>query len=290
VNEIDTTTLGELTILRIPESTQAFSSPLKFFPDLDPARLEENRAWLEPHALDPQTGQLRLSFHSYVVRTPHHNVLIDTCIGNHKERPFRAEHHMQASDGYLRALAAAGLGVDDIDFVLCSHLHYDHVGWNTRLENGRWVPTFPKARYVFSRKEYEYWVGMHGKKPIASMTDSVLPVVEAGRADLVRNDHTVCEHVVLQPTPGHTPDHCAVRVSGRAGAAVFIGDVAHSPLQLRFPELATRADFDSRQAVQTRCELFERELDARSLVCTMHFPEHSAGRLERWDNGYRFEA
>jgi len=286
----DTIALGEITIQRIPETVLAFSDPLKFFPGLTPECLAENRHWLEPQAIDPESGRLRLSFHSFVVRTPHHTIMVDTCIGNHKDRPFNAQHHMRAGEGYMRALKAAGLRVEDIDFVLCSHLHYDHVGWNTRLENGRWVPTFPNARYVFSKKEYDYWAELHEKKPIASMTDSVLPVVEAGRVDLVRNDHAVCEHVQLQPTPGHTPDHCAIRISGRGGEAVLIGDMMHSPLQLRYPELVTRADFDPAQGVQTRRGLLERESDSGALVCTMHFPDRHSGFVERRGEGYRFKA
>jgi glyoxylase-like metal-dependent hydrolase (beta-lactamase superfamily II) len=281
--------LGEISIQLVHEKTAPYVDPLKFFPALTRERLEENRAWLEPHALDAASGHLILSFHSYLVRTPHHNVLIDTCVGNHKQRR-RVDDHMQASEAYMRNLDATGLRVEDIDFVLCSHLHYDHVGWNTRLENGRWVPTFPKARYVFSKREYDYWVGEHRRKPIDSMTDSVLPVVEAGRADLVTNEHVVCEHVELQPTPGHTIDHVAVRVASRSEVALFTGDLTHSPLQLRYPELGTRADHDSALGSATRRRFFEQSLDSAALVCTMHFPAPStAGRLERWGEGFRFK-
>jgi glyoxylase-like metal-dependent hydrolase (beta-lactamase superfamily II) len=281
--------LGDVTIQRIVEGQAPFADPLKFFPSLTPEVLAENRHWLEPHALDPATGRLQLSLHSFVVRTRHHNVLIDTCIGNHKDRGVKSQFHMMASDTYMRSLAAAGLGVEDIDFVLCTHLHFDHVGWNTRLENGRWVPTFPKARYVFSKAEYDYWMGEHRAKPITSMDDSVLPVVEAGRADLVKNDHQVCEHVELLPTPGHTPDHCAVRVRSGGGEALLTGDLTHSPLQLRYPELGTRADYDQEQGSRTRRTFFERGLDAGALVCTMHYPNRPSGYLERWGEGFRFK-
>ena len=281
--------MGVISIQLIHEKTTPYMNPLKFFPTLGKEVLEENRLWLAPNSLDQVTGRIILSFHSYLVRTRHHNVLIDTCIGNHKERPM-PQDHMQASEAYMRNLALAGLTVEDIDFVLCSHLHYDHVGWNTRLENGRWVPTFPKARYVFSKAEYEYWVGNHNTKPIPTMTDSVLPVVEAGRADLVTNDHVVCEHVELFPTPGHTIDHCGVRVANTAGVALFTGDVTHSPLQMRYPDIGIIGDYDRVQASNTRRHLFEQGLDCNAIICTMHHPAPPLGHLERWGtDGYRFK-
>jgi glyoxylase-like metal-dependent hydrolase (beta-lactamase superfamily II) len=284
----NTIVLGDVTIHRIVEM-QAQTDTFRFFPALTQAILDENRAWLEPDALDPATGKLILSMHSWVVRTKRHTILVDTCIGNDKQRTSSPEFHLKKTDTYMRGLKAAGFGVEDIDFVVCSHLHFDHVGWNTRLENGRWVPTFPRARYVFSQKEYDYWTGLHREKPNEALADSVLPIVEAKRADLVRNDHAVCEAVRLQPTPGHTPDHCAIRVATGGREAVFTGDLTHSPLQLRHPELGIRADFDRAQAIETRRRFFEEKLAADSLVCTMHYPGRSAGQLERWGTGFRFK-
>ena len=149
----------------------------------------------------------------------------------------------------MNALKAAGLGVEDIDFVMCTHLHGDHVGWNTRLENGRWVPTFPKARYLFSKKEYTYWSEIHQKTPLDQITDSVLPIIEANRAELVTSDHALNDHIRLTPTPGHTPDHFAVCAGKGGDAAVFTGDLIHSPIQARYPELVMRVDTDRDQAV-----------------------------------------
>lgn len=280
--------LGDLTIDRIIEQEMPFFDPFEFLPGLTPALLEENRAWLEPTALDPGTGHLVLCIQSYVVRTPHHTVLIDSCVGNGKDRPTRPFWHMKTDDTYMQALAAAGLSVEDIDFVLCTHLHPDHVGWNTRLADGRWVPTFPKARYVFSEREYGYWMERHAEAPIAYMADSVLPVVEAGRAELVRSDHALGDHVRLEPTPGHTPDHYAVRLVAAGGDAVVTGDLIHSPLQCRYPELSSRPDYDKAQAAATRRAMLERCCDTATLFCAAHFPSPSVGRITRWGDGFRF--
>ena len=199
--------VGDLRLHRVIEQEQPFFDPLKFFPDLKPEVLQENRSWLEQSAIDPATGFLNLCIQSYVVRTRHHTVLIDSCVGNDKPRPTRPFWHMMSSDAYMRGLAAHGLSVGDIDFVMCTHLHTDHVGWNTRLENGRWVPTFPKARYVFADREYEFWKAKNAEEPVPWIADSVLPIVEAGRAQLVRSDHALDDNIHLEPTPGHTIDH-----------------------------------------------------------------------------------
>ncbi|MBX6375754.1 MAG: MBL fold metallo-hydrolase [Acetobacteraceae bacterium] len=283
-------TVGDVTIHRIVEQEQPFFDPLTFFPGLTKERLEENRGWMEQAgALDPKTGNLILCIQSYVLRTPHHTILIDTCVGNDKNNPTRPFWHKKTDDAYMRALAAEGLSVEDIDYVMCTHLHVDHVGWNTRLENGRWVPTFPKARYVFSQKEYEFWVAENAKEPLGPIVESVLPIVEAGRADLVANDFALGDHVRLESTPGHSPDHVAVRV-GRSESradAVFTGDLIHSPLQARYPEQSMRADHDPQQAARTRRAFLERYCDTGTLCCMAHFPSPSAGRVTRWGEGFR---
>jgi glyoxylase-like metal-dependent hydrolase (beta-lactamase superfamily II) len=239
-------------------------------------------------ALDPATGLVVLCIQSYIVRTPHHTILIDSCVGNHKERPARPFWHKREDPTYMRNLAAAGLTVDDIDFVMCTHLHVDHVGWNTKLENGQWVPTFPKARYVFAEQELAYWTARNEQEPIAPMVDSVLPIVAARRADIVRSDHALNEYVRLMPTPGHTPDHFAVALGKGKDSAVVTGDLIHSPLQARYPELAMFADVDRAQGVVTRRKFLEHYCDTDTLVCTAHFPSPSCGHVKRWDDGFRF--
>jgi glyoxylase-like metal-dependent hydrolase (beta-lactamase superfamily II) len=282
--------VGDITIHRIVEQEGPFFAPLEFFPTLAPELLEENRSWLQPTYIDPATGKLVLCIQSYLVRTQHHNILVDSCVGNHKPRPTRPFWNMMTSDRYERNLAATGLGVADIDYVMCTHLHTDHVGWNTRLENGRWVPTFPKAKYLFAERELAHWTEREEKNPASHpwITDSVLPIVAARRAEVVRSDHRLNELVQLIPTPGHSIDHYAVQV-GKAGQdALITGDMIHSPLQARYPDLGMFADYDSRQAGQSRRSVLERCCDGATLMCTAHFPSPSMGRLARWEDGFKF--
>src|ERR1700731_2297627 len=183
-------TVGDLTIHRIIEQETTFLPALDLLPALTPDLLAENRPWMrEAGALDAE-DVLILCFQSYIVETPHHTILIDSCIGNHKPRP-RPKWNMKTDDTYMRALASAGFSVEDIDFVMCTHLHVDHVGWNTRLQGDRWVPTFPNARYVFGKDEFDYWTKENAKTPVPPFVDSVLPVVEAKRAEIGRNDYEI---------------------------------------------------------------------------------------------------
>jgi glyoxylase-like metal-dependent hydrolase (beta-lactamase superfamily II) len=285
-----TTTMrtGDVTVQRIVEQETAFLPALEVLPGLTAERLEENRHWMEPAALD-SNGWLVLCFQSYVLRTPHHVILVDSCIGNHKQRPNRPKWHDKTDNTYMTALAAAGLRVEDIDIVMCTHLHADHVGWNTRLENGRWVPTFPNARYVFTAQEYDHWTAVNAKSPVLPFNDSVLPVVEAKRADMVSTDHHIDDLVRLLPTPGHTPGHVAV-CFGRGGAeGVITGDLMHSPLQTRYPQLSPVFDVDPAQSAVTRRNFLERYCDSNTLCCPAHFPSPSWGHIKRWGDGFRCE-
>ena len=226
----------------------------------------------------------------FLVETPHHTILIDSCIGNDKPRPQRPKWNMKTDDTYMRALSAAGLGVGDIDVVMCTHLHVDHVGWNTRLENGRWVPTFPNARYIFGKSGFDYWTAQHAKAEVPPFADSVLPVVAARNAEIVTNEYQIGDHVRLLPTPGHTPGHVAFAFGRGRDEAVFSGDLMHSPLQARYPELSAKFDIDQAQAATTRRSFLERYCDTDTLCCTAHFPSPSAGKIRRWGDGFRCEA
>lgn len=282
--------VGELTIHRLVELEQVAGTrhAIDFLPNLTSELLAENRDWMRPASLDAQ-DRILLCFQSYIIRTPRHVVLVDSCIGNNKDRSLHPAWHQKTDDRWMKGLAAAGFVVEDIDFVLCSHLHADHVGWNTRLEDGRWVPTFPRARYVFSARELAYWQARHAKDPIACIEDSVLPIVAAQRADLVVSDHALDDHLRLLPTPGHTVDHFAVELGRGRADGVITGDLIHTPIQARYPHLEMCVDQDPKQAVATRRAFLERFCDTDTLCCFAHFPSPSAGFVRRWGDGFQCE-
>jgi glyoxylase-like metal-dependent hydrolase (beta-lactamase superfamily II) len=283
-------TLKDITIHPVVEQQGAHFDTLEFFPTLTKEVLEENRPWLQPAFIDPATDRLVLCVQSFVIKTQHQNILVDTCVGNHKPRPARPFWNMMRSDRFEKNLGAAGLTVNDIDYVMCTHLHVDHVGWNTRLENGRWVPTFPKAKYVMADRELAHWTQKEKDDPasVPWITDSVLPIIEANRAQIVASDFALNDAVKFIPTPGHTIDHCSVLV-GRPGLdALITGDMIHSPIQGKYPELGMRADYDSRQAGQTRRQVFDRFRDEPTIMCITHFPSPSTGRVRSWGDGYKF--
>ncbi len=281
--------LGGVTVDRIIEQEAPFFDALKFFPTLTKELLAENASWLQPKYID-WSRKLVLCIQSHVVRTPHHTVLVDTCIGNHKPRaePF---WNMRTSDRYEQSLAAAGLKTNDIDFVMCTHLHVDHVGWNTRLANGRWVPTFPRAKYLFSDRELRHWTAAEKGDPARFpwITDSVLPIVAANRAELVKSDHVLSDLVKLVPTPGHTIDHFCVQVGKPGEDAIITGDMIHSPVQVRYPGIGMFADHDSRQAEQTRRKLLDQICETPTLLCSAHFPSPSTCRIVRRGNTFDFK-
>ncbi|MGL6063421.1 MAG: MBL fold metallo-hydrolase [Bradyrhizobium sp.] len=280
---------GDLAIHRIIEQETTFLPAQEMLPTLTPEVLAENRAWMQAAKALDANDVLILCFQSYVVKTPHHTILIDSCIGNDKSRPSRPNWNMKTDDTYMGALAAAGISVGDIDYVMCTHLHVDHVGWNTRLENGRWVPTFPKAKYVFARTEFDYWMETNAKTAVPAIGDSVIPIVEAGRHEVVGDEHAIGDHVRILPTPGHTPGHSAFRLGRGKDDAVFSGDLIHSPLQARYPEMSVKFDVDQAAAARTRRSFLERYCDTDTLCCTAHFPSPSVGKIRRKGDGFSCE-
>ncbi len=278
--------VGDLIIHRIIEQETTFLPALELLPTLTAELLAENRPWLlGTGALDVK-DVLVLCFQSYVVKTPYHTILIDSCIGNDKPRPLRPNWNMKTDNTYMRMLATAGFAVEDIDFVMCTHLHPDHVGWNTRLDGDRWIPTFPNARYIFGKDEFDHWTAQNARAAVPSFADSVLPVVEARQAETVRNDYEIGDHVRILPTPGHTPGHIAFAFGRGKDAAVFSGDLMHSPLQTRYPELSVKFDVDPAQAALTRRGFLERYCDTDTLCCTAHFPSPSMGKIRRRGEGF----
>src|SRR5215813_4461447 len=259
--------IGDVRITRIVE-IEATGGSRFILPDATPDPVQPHR-WLHPHFMDDR-GRLRMSVHALVIDTPRRRILVDTCIGNDKERSIPAWSRLQGP--FLDDLGAAGCPAESIDVVLCTHLHVDHVGWNTTLVGGRWTPTFPRARYLIGHTELEYWGSRqedddHGR----AYADSVQPVLDAGLVDLVGVDHRVCDEVDLIPTLGHTPGHVSVRIVSRGEEALITGDFLHHPCQIAHPEWASTADSDPEMGVRTRERMFAQLAGTPVLVIGTHF-------------------
>jgi glyoxylase-like metal-dependent hydrolase (beta-lactamase superfamily II) len=281
--------LGNLTINRIVESENPDFEALGFFPQTTPEDWAPHKEWLQPRAMDPVSGNLILPMQSYLVRTRHHTILVDTCVGDHKQRPHRPFWHMTSGGVFLTKLADAEVKPEEVDYVMCTHMHVDHVGWNTQLRDGRWVPTFPKARYIMSEKEWTYWESVHKDTPLEHLADSVLPIVEAGKAVFVTNDYALNDEVWFESTPGHTPDHMSVHLASNGAHAVITGDLIHSPVQCAELAWIPRPDYDPTQAQHTRRAFLERYCDSDVLICATHFPSPSFGRIVPQGNAFRFQ-
>lgn len=281
--------LGQNVIRRIVESICTEFDALSFFPQTTRDDWARHRTWMEPWALDPASGKLVLTIQAFLVRTRHHTILVDTCVGDHKPRPQRPFWHMQKLNTFLPGLAAAGVAPEDVDYVMCTHLHWDHVGWNTQLRDGRWVPTFPNAKYIFAELEWKSFEALHRREPQPHFVDSILPVMEAGQVQLVSGDFALDDEVWLEPTPGHTPGHVCVRLASQGAQAVITGDCIHSPVQCVEPGWIMRADQDPVLASATRRRFLERYCDSGVTVCATHFPEPSVGRIIQRKDAFWFD-
>jgi len=245
--------------------------------------------WLVPHFATAE-GALHLSIHAFVVESEGKRIVVDTCVGNDKRRNVPSWNDLHGP--FLDDLREAGFPRESIDVVLCTHLHVDHVGWNTMKEAGRWVPTFPRARYLFARAEWDYWSSLQGEEAEAFgdvLGDSVRPIVEGGLADLVEPDHVVTSEVRLEPTPGHTPGHVSVRIRSKGAEGVITGDLMHHPIQMARPDWGSAFDFDAGAAETTRRKFLEANADRPVRVFGTHFATPCAGRIVRDAGAFRFD-
>lgn len=284
--KVGDTTITKITEIVFPE-----------FSDVIPAATPDvvkKVEWLFPHFVTPE-GALTVSIHSLVVETPGATLVVDTCIGNDRERGS-FEVMTNLSTPYLDDMIAAGYNPDGIDYVLCTHLHLDHVGWNTRLVDGKWVPTFPNASYLMGQKELDLFGNIDEnteddffKVQRTVFADSVQPVLDAGLAKPIEGPAEVCEGVRLIPTPGHTPGHCSVIIESKGESAMITGDFLHHPIQFNDPALVSPFDIDNDAAVVTRRRVFNEYADTPTLIIGTHFAGPTAGKLVRDGDGYRLE-
>jgi glyoxylase-like metal-dependent hydrolase (beta-lactamase superfamily II) len=286
------TRIGDFAIDRIADYEGPFFPAHEFFPDFDPAVVEEHAALLGPSLIEPGTGRLMFAFHSFVVRTGRHTILIDSCIGNDKERPNRPQFHRMRTP-FIDDLAQLGVKPEEIDYVMCTHLHWDHVGWNTRLVDGSWVPTFPNAKYVMAKREYDHWQDFHAsgvESPHArAFEDSILPVIKTKQALLVGDDYALDDGLWFESYPGHTPGNVVIHARSGGDRGVFIGDVLHHPLQCLKPEWSTFACTDADASRVSRTRLVEEHADSNTLILPAHFPAPTCGHIKSHGSAYRFD-
>jgi glyoxylase-like metal-dependent hydrolase (beta-lactamase superfamily II) len=277
--------IGDVTITRLLEQEfpVVYSEKHPFMPEARPEALMAI-PWLHPHYVTDE-GHIRLSIHALLVDAPGLRLIVDTCVGN--DRPRRMTGGRPLSTEFLQGLTDAGWSREGVDAVVCTHLHVDHVGWNTMLEDGRWIPTFPKARYLFGRQEFEHWSAVDGGEHPVILADSVKPIFDAGLAELVEMDHRLSDEICLKPTPGHTPGHVSVIIRSGGETAIISGDAIHHPCQMAHPEWTLPFDSDPAAAMATRVALLDEVADQPILFIGTHFAAPTAGRVRREGERYR---
>ena len=283
-------TVGQARITRIEETYLPTYPATQIFPELTDELRAKHAHWLAPNHLDAASGLIKLSVHSWLLRIGGRNILIDSCCGNAKTKPGRPFWTNLNTD-YLARLAAAGVQPDEIDLVMCTHLHHDHVGWNTQQRDGKWVPTFPKARYVFSKPDFEAFYALDrdpnsGPAEMGTFRECVLPIVEAGRADLVTGPHRLDEHIEIIPAPGHSPGHVVFKLESGGAQAVFLGDVFHHLLQVYYPDWNFPKNSDAAQARVSRRKVLDICASTGALTLPGHVGAPFAGHIETDADGF----
>ena len=271
--------VGDVAITRV-EEVVTYLDAWVLIPDFTPELLDPHRDWLVPQFFSDRNDKMALSIHAFVVESRGSTIVVDTCVG---EAERSLPHDLEFPD---RLDAAIDGGLDAVDVVLCTHLHFDHVGWNMRTLDGVTEPTFRNARYLFAKAEIEH---TRTDDHMEVLAPSIDPIIDAGLADLVETDHVITPDVRLLPTPGHTPGHVSVLIESGDESALITGDMTHTPLQFALPDLAASAfDHDSDQSIATRRAIVERFADTSTLVLGTHFAPPTAGRLVRSDATTRF--
>lgn len=274
-------TVGESTIHRVVETEVPMAKPKGWFSMATDEGVAQERAWLEPRYIEPGSGRLIFAIQSLLIKSRENVVVVETAngVGNKNE-----------TAPYLDNLRAAGVNPEDVDYVIATHLHFDHIGWNVRMRDGKWVPTFPNAKYLFVREEWEHWKAVKaGEFGYDAIQKAVVTIFDAGLAQVVEADFRIDDEVSLVPMPGHTPGHVVVRVSSGGRDALVGGDVFHHPLQAAQPQWQSKFEILPDQAKQTRQAFLDRYVGSETLVIPAHFPTPSAGRVVRRGSAFRFE-
>jgi glyoxylase-like metal-dependent hydrolase (beta-lactamase superfamily II) len=281
--------IGEITIDAVIEREGPWRKPADFFPAFDQAVFDGHLPSMEPEVFDVASGMLMMTYQTFVIRTPKHTILVDTCTGEHKGHP--APFDFPGKERWREEFLALGITFEDVDYVFCTHLHIDHTGWNTTLRDGRWVPTFPNAKYIFHKDEYAVWEAEHHKganPPGTVFRDNCLPIVEAGQALLVDDDYQLDDLVTLTQTPGHSPHHCCINLQSQGQRAIVTGDLIHHAIQCREPGWAAAPDWNPEQGIESRRKFMEDVANSPTLILPIHFNNPTAGVITADGDGKRF--
>ncbi|MBI1260315.1 MAG: MBL fold metallo-hydrolase [Rhizobiales bacterium] len=242
--------------------------------------------WLQPHFATPE-GHAKIAIQAFLIETPTKRLIIDTCVGNDKKRDNPFFNNLQTT--FLKDLEEMGWTRDSVDIVLCTHLHVDHVGWNTMLENDKWVPTFPKADYLIGQREWDFWKAEESETAAPLLADSVQPIFDAGLATLITDDHRICPEIHVEPTQGHTPGHISIVIESKGERAIITGDMIHHPCQMAHSDWRCGFDHNSDMANETRKSFLESVADQPTLVIGTHFATPAAGHVKRDGDGFRLD-
>lgn len=291
---------GQIQIDRIMEMERWAFSASNLFPSINPELLKAGRDWLDDRFIDLQNDNLILSVHSFLIRYNGQAILVDTCNGNHKNRPSLPSRH-NLNTNYLANLRKTGVRPEDVTLVLCTHLHPDHCGWNTYFSGDRWLPTFPNAKYLVNKLELECLIKMYANwqsqsavnDMVLMFEDSIQPIIHTKQLGLINDGHVVLQRsnnkIWLESSAGHTPGHAFVHVKCKHNHVVITGDAIHHPIQLDALDLANASDLDPKLAANTRLRLIESYTDTNTIILTGHFAGHTAGRIVSKKNKFRFQ-
>jgi glyoxylase-like metal-dependent hydrolase (beta-lactamase superfamily II) len=266
---VQTFAIGSTQVSKVIDCIEP-TSPRILYVDKRKDDFDPHLDWLQPRFLDTEKRML-LSIHTFLIRTKHHTVLIDTCVGNDKQKLAFPQWNGRQDASYLRNLAAVGCAPESIDYVFCTHMHLDHTGWNTQLKDGRWVPTFPNAKYLFNKREWAHWQDDPTPEDQAVVQQNILPIIAAGKVEWIDNAWEIDDEVTLLPTPGHTPGHCSVRLRSNGKDAIITGDMIIHPVQIAEPQWSQLADTDKTLAIKTRTQFVDQHCDTDTMILGTHF-------------------
>ncbi|MGD0559698.1 MAG: MBL fold metallo-hydrolase [Streptosporangiaceae bacterium] len=287
---MNTVAIGDVTITRVEEIHGPIMPPKVFFPTIEETAWDKHRDMLVPDHLDAGGEMVQVAMQSWVLRSEGRTIVVDTGVGNDKARPA-VEPWDHLHSGYLGALAEAGVRPEDVDLVVNTHLHVDHVGWNTMLRDGVWVPTFPNATYLMPRADFEFWNPANNPNLVGGVNenvfeDSVAPVHAAGQVQLWEDRRVIDAALRLEAAPGHTPGSSVLKLVSGSEHALLAGDLMHTPLQVT--ETGHNSCFceDPAAAIATRRGLLGWASDHGALVLPAHFSGHGAFEVESRGDGF----